>query len=190
MNTEAWNQSLREAAAAIKAGQVILCPTDTLWGISCDATNPTAVAEIYRIKQREERKSLIVLISSEGMLQRYVKAIPHIAWELLDCSDHPLTIIYPQGIHLATNVLASDGSIGIRLVKSGWCHQLIHRLNCPLVSTSANLSGQPSPLSHSAIASEITEQVSGTFGQEEGMTNAPSSILRLSLTNEIQILRK
>jgi L-threonylcarbamoyladenylate synthase len=190
MTTDTQKKEQIEAIELLRAGKVILCPSDTLWGISCDATNADAVKQVFELKKRAANKSLIVLVSNEGMLQRHVQAVPDVAWELIDCSTSPLTIVFPQGKGLASQVLAEDGSVGIRLVKSGWCHELIHRFNRPLVSTSANISGNQAATTFDQIDPEITNQVDGIFGQGNALTGKASSVLKVGNHGEITILRK
>lgn len=185
-------EAIDAALQVLKGGGIILYPTDTIWGLGCDATNEEAVAKLLAIKERDGSKSLVCLTDSDGMLQRFVKQVPEMAWQLIDISDKPVTIIYSNPIGLAKNTLAADGSIGFRVVKHDFCQQLIHKLNRPLVSTSANLSGKPSPTAFRDISEEIKKKVdfivpANCLGKPSGL---PSSIIKLELSGEIKIIRK
>lgn len=143
----------------LESGGIILYPTDTIWGIGCDATDTEAISAIYRLKHREEDRSFIVLVASQDQLKEYVKDIPAVAYDLMNAIDTPLTIIYPQGKNLAENVMGRDGSIAIRVVKNDFCRELIRRFGKPIVSTSANISGAPSPISFQSISKAIISGV-------------------------------
>ena len=148
-------EDLRNSFSALREGKVILYPTDTIWGLGCDATNTGAVSRIFEIKRRSDSKSLILLVNSEAMLERYVKEIPEAASQILSVTDDPITIIYPAGKNLASGITAEDGSVGIRITSDPFCSELISRLRRPLVSTSANISGEPAPSHFSDISAEI-----------------------------------
>ena len=150
---------IKEAVEVLKKGGVILYPTDTLWGIGCDATNPSAVARVFEIKRRSEAKSLVLLASDLDMVARYIKQIPSIAIDLVEVNDAPMTIVYPGAQGLAPAVVAEDGSVGIRIPNHEFCKELVRRLRAPLVSTSANISGEPSPASFREIPQEIKDAV-------------------------------
>ena len=141
------NQEIINAFEVIKNGGIILYPTDTVWGIGCDATNPDAVAKIYQLKQRTESKSMICLMNGEKMMYNVFKEIPEVAWQILDLSEKPTTLILDNPRNIAPNLIAEDKSLGIRLIKEPFCFKLLERMKKPLVSTSANISGQPTPLS-------------------------------------------
>lgn len=183
---------IHKALTILKAGGIILYPTDTIWGIGCDATNEEAVRKIYQLKQREETKSMLVLVDNADRIGRYVKEVPEVAWQLVEVSDKPMTIIYPGAINLASNLVSNDKTIGIRVVQDEFCQALINRLNRPLVSTSANISGQPSPAIFSEISDEIKNGVDYivTWRQEDMEKSAPSSIIKVGLGGEIDIIRK
>ena len=166
MDTNTIGNAIRESCQLLKEGKTLLYPSDTIWGLGCDATNAAAVEKIFDIKNRPSSKSLIVLVSNDGMLERYVKAVPEIAWEIIDNTNKPTTIVYPEAKNLAPNLIAEDGSIAIRIVKEGFCHRLIHQFNRPLVSTSANISGSPSPLTFEDIEEQITSKVDAIVGKE------------------------
>jgi len=150
-----FNDDIIKALEVLRSGGIILYPTDTIWGIGCDATNPAAVNRIYEIKQRQDAKSMLVLMENPNLLNSYITEVPEIAWELIDVADTPLTIIYPGAKNLAANLLATDGSVGIRITNEAFTQQLIQRFRKPVVSTSANISGQKSPHNFAEISDEI-----------------------------------
>jgi L-threonylcarbamoyladenylate synthase len=186
------NQDISKALEVLKKGGVILYPTDTIWGIGCDASNVDAVRRVYEIKKREDSKSMIVLLDNLSYLSFYINEVPEIAYELIDVSDKPLTIIYPGAKNLATNLIASDGSIGIRIPNDDFCKQLISKLRKPLVSTSANISGKSSPSNFNEIAQEIIEVVDYVveWRQNDYSKSQPSSIIKLGVKGQIEIIRK
>lgn len=192
MLTKDQLQDIAEAVRVVKGGGVILYPTDTIWGIGCDATNAEAVARVYAIKQRVDSKALICLLGSDASLNLYVGNVPEVAYDLIEFSEKPLTIIYDNGRNLAPNLLAEDGSVGIRVTKEEFSQTLCMRCKCALVSTSANISGQPSPASFKDISPELLEAVDYvcTSRRNEKPQSKPSSILKLSATNEIKIIRE
>lgn len=194
---------LSNALAALKAGGTILYPTDTVWGLGCDATNPEAVAKIFEIKKRADSKSLVLLASDLDMVAKYVKEIPSIAIDLVEVNDAPMTIIYPGAIagaadapgdrwHLAHNTVAQDGSVGIRIPIMDWCKQLIFKLGRPIVSTSANISGEPTPQRFSEIPQEIKDAVDFVVppSVDTQSTGKASQIIKVGLGGEIEIIRK
>ncbi|MDR2652415.1 MAG: threonylcarbamoyl-AMP synthase [Prevotellaceae bacterium] len=183
---------IKKTVEVLKNGGIILYPTDTVWGIGCDATNADAVEKIYKLKQRSDSKSMLVLVDSANRISRYVKQIPNIASDLIELSDTPLTIIYPQAVNLAPNLISEDGTIGIRVVNHEFCKQLIFALNRPIVSTSANISGEKSPIIFEEIASEIRNNVDFTVNKifEGNPTGKPSAIIKLGLKNEVEVIRK
>lgn len=196
---EIFDQALR----TLRAGGTLLYPTDTVWGIGCDATSPEAVARIYEIKQRSDSKSLVLLASDLDMVARYVKQIPSIAIDLVEVNDAPMTLIYPGAVagergaagdrwHLAWNCVAEDGSVGIRIPLMDWCKQLVFKLGRPIVSTSANLSGEPTPLRFSEIDPAIKEAVDFVVppSVDTQSTGKASQILKVGLNGEIEIIRK
>ncbi len=185
-------EDINKCLKTLGEGGIIIYPTDTVWGIGCDATRAEAVERIIRLKGRRSDKSLIVLVDSEGMLQRYVKEVPYIAWDLLDQVETPLTIIYPGGINLAPGVLANDGSVGIRIVRDDFCMELIRRFNKPIVSTSANFSGEPSPKSFGMITTDllVSADYVVNWQSKTSTPSRPSSIIKLSLNGEIELIRQ
>ena len=182
-----------KAAEVIKAGGVILYPTDTIWGLGCDATNPEAVSKVFAIKQREENKSLVTLVSDLNMLALYVREIPEAALDLIEVNDSPMTIIYPDATHLASNVIAEDGSVGIRIPMNEFCRQLCFRLRKPIVSTSANISGENPPKGFKDISPAIKDAVDYIVHpsmEEKSSTHKASQIIKIGIKGEIQIIRK
>lgn len=186
------SEDLKKAADIIQQGGVILYPTDTIWGIGCDATNVKAVERIYKIKQRADSKAMLILLESENRLNQYVREVPEVAWELLKVADKPITIIYPGAKNIASNLIAEDGSIGIRIPNDEFCRKLMQRIKKPLVSTSANISGQPNPSLFSDISEAIKTEVDYivNWRQDEIHSPQPSSIIALGLGGKIKILRK
>lgn len=191
MLTDEMKSELHAATEAMKNGGVVIYPTATIWGIGCDATNQTAVDKISSIKNRLPGKSYVLLVDEDYRLEQYVEQVPEICWDLIDASDEPLTIVYPKGKNLAKNVCAEDGSLAIRITKDPFCKQLIQRLKHPIVSTSANISGQASPASFTEISEELIETVDYVVNLPSyKMGGKASSILKVGLNGEIQIIRK
>lgn len=186
------DEDIKNALEVLRKGGTILYPTDTVWGIGCDARNKDAVAKVFKIKQRAEYKSMVTLVTDNAMLNRYVKEVPEVAWELLESADKPLTIIYPGARMLADNVIAADGSVGIRMVKEPFCHTLIHKFGKPIVSTSANISGEDAPASFSDIKLDILNRVDYVVNwrQKEVIKAQPSSIIKVAMNGEFIIIRK
>lgn len=187
-------EDLREAVRVLRAGGVILYPTDTVWGIGCDATNEAAVQRIYDIKHRGDSKSMLVLIDGAGKLQGYVERVPDTAWTLLEASEggKPLTIIYPHAKNLAKNLIAEDGSIGIRITQEAFSRALCEQLHHPIVSTSANISGEKAASVFREIAPEIIEAVDYVclFRREDETRHKPSSIIKIDEAERITIIRE
>jgi len=175
----------------LKRGGVILYPTDTVWGIGCDATNKTAVERIYVIKRRNDARAMLSLVDGFDMLSAYVEDVPDVAAQLMQEATKPLSIIYPKAKHLAENLIANDGSIGIRIVQESFCRQLIEAFGKPLVSTSANISGEPTPGTFAEISEEIKTAVDYVVGwrQDDRQSATASSIIQLKADGEIQVLR-
>jgi len=186
------DEEIKNALEALRKGGTILYPTDTVWGIGCDARNKDAVAKVFKIKQRAEYKSMVTLVCDNTMLNRYVKEVPEVAWDLLEAADTPLTIIYPGARMLAENVIAADGSVGIRMVKDEFCRNLIHKFGKPIVSTSANISGDPSPSAFNEIKLDILNKVDYVVNlrQKENTGAQPSTIIKVAMNGEFKIIRK
>ncbi len=183
-------EEINKAFDQLQSGNTILYPTDTVWGLGCDATNAEAVAKIYKLKNREESKALICLVSDIDMLERYISEIPEVAYELLEAADRPTTIIYDNPIGIAENLVASDRTLAIRIPADEFCQKLIRKFNRPIVSTSANISGQPSPKSYQEISSEILKGVDYVVNlHNEKTASKPSTIIQLRSNGEINIIR-
>lgn len=182
---------LKEAVRIMKEGGIILYPTDTVWGIGCDARNSAAIDRIYKLKQREDSKSMLALVGSEGMLQRTVKDVPEIAWQLIDVAINPMTIIYDEPIGVAENLKAEDGSLGIRITNEKFSQMLCERMRGPIVSTSANISGKPTPMTFSEISNVIKEGVDYVcrFRQNEKACAKPSNIIKITRGNIVKVIR-
>ena len=215
---------MKDAVQALRDGKVILYPTDTVWGIGCDATNPAAVARVYEIKRRADSKSLVLLAADLDMVARYVRQVPSIAVDLVEVNDAPMTIIYPEGLtgpkpaaagsaaagtagsgtttgapvmppadryRLAFNTVAADGSVGIRVPLTEFCRDLCRRLGRPIVSTSANISGEPTPGSFAEIAPEIKEAVDLILDRslEKQSTGRASQIIKVGMDSTVEIIR-
>jgi len=185
------HNDMQKAAEVMRAGGVILYPTDTIWGIGCDATNSEAVQKVYEIKKRSDSKSMLVLLDDPNKLGRYIHEIPDMANEILDVNEDPLTIIYPQAVNLAKNLIASDGTIGIRITNDEFCTKLIRKLNKPLVSTSANTAGAVSPAFFDEISAGIIQSVDYVveWRQDDHTKRKPSGIIKIGLGGEIDVLR-
>lgn len=186
------NEDIQKALETLHNGGLILYPTDTIWGIGCDATNPKAVERIYKLKQREDSKSMLVLLDNDAKLNSYIDEIPEVAWDLIEFSTKPLTIIYPKAKNLAHNLIAKDESIGIRITQEEFSSKLCQRFKKPIISTSANISGNNSPNNFNEISDEIKNGVDyiTTYRQEETSNPEPSSIIKLGLGGEINIIRE
>jgi len=186
-----FEQDIKDALLSLREGGVILYPTDTIWGIGCDATNAVAVEKIFKIKSRDNNKSLLILVDSENMLDRYVADIPEIAFELAGVSDTPLTIIYPEGKNLAPGVCSEDGSIAIRICHDDFCQELIRRFRKPIISTSANLSGKSSPENFDDIDRVIIDAVDFVvkYRQDDRQKHSASPIIKLEANGTFKIIR-
>ena len=186
-----FGRDATEAVKILRSGGVILYPTDTVWGLGCDATNAHAVHRIYEIKQRAENKSLIILVNSVPMLERYVDNPPEVALQMAELSEKPMTVIYDRGRSLAEGVASADGSVGVRVCSDPFCDALITGLRKPLVSTSANISGNSTP----AIFDEISEEVKGAvdyvclWRQDDRSRSKPSSVIKVSGNGVVKIIR-
>lgn len=191
-NIMTQEQDIKNAIEAMKKGGVILYPTDTVWGIGCDATNAEAVKRVYEIKQRDDSKALICLVDSDARLQRYVRNVPDVAWQLIDCVEKPTTLILDGAVNLAPNLIAEDGSIGIRITKEAFSQELCFRFQKAIVSTSANISGEPAAQNYRDIDPRILEKVDYVCWtrRQEHQPHQPSSIIKLSADGQVVIIRK
>lgn len=183
---------VNQALEVLKNGGLILYPTDTIWGIGCDATNPDAVEKVFQLKGRAKEKSMIVLLHNENQLASYVTEIPEVAYQLIEYAEKPLTIVYSAAKNIAANAIAEDGSIGIRIVKHPFCQQLLQRFRKPLISTSANLSSEASPKSFDAIAQVLKDGVDYIvkYGQHEISDGKSSQIMKLDPSGKFEFIRK
>ncbi len=184
-------EDIKKACQIMHEGGVILYPTDSVWGIGCDATNPDAVRKVYEIKKRADSKAMLVLVDSAVKVDFYVSEVPEVAWDLIELADKPLTIIYSGARNLAHNLLADDGSVGIRVTSEAFSHRLCQQFRKAIVSTSANISGEPSPACFSEISEEIRQAVDYVvqFRQDDANRPKPSSILKLDKGGVIKIIR-
>ena len=191
MEKEIDLEEVKAAVDTLKAGGLILYPTDTVWGIGCDATNAKAVKRVYQLKQRDDSKALIVLIDSAEHLDHYVVDVPEIARELIDVAVKPLTIIYEGAYNLAPNVLGDEDSVGIRIPNDEFCHRLCQRFGKPIVSTSANVSGKPTAKTFHDIAPDIVKGVDYAVQYRRGDATAhqPSNIILLARDGTFKIIR-
>lgn len=173
------------------AGGLILYPTDTIWGIGCDATNEEAVRRVYELKRRSDHKAMLLLMDSSAKLNYYVQEVPDVAWDLIELADSPLTVIYNGARNVAPNLLAADGSVGIRITQEEFSHKLCERFRKPLVSTSANVSGDPSPANFSEISETIKTGVDYIvrYRQDDLSKAAPSHIIKLGAGGLVKIIR-
>lgn len=192
MSSDNYNEDIRNAIAVMNRGGVILYPTDTVWGIGCDATNTEAVKRVFEIKKREDSKALLVLVDSEAKVEFYVREVPEIAWNLIEISDRPMTLIYDDARNLAQNLIAKDGSVAIRITKEPFSKTLCQRFHRAIVSTSANVSGESSPATFAQISQEILSAVDYvcTSRREEKAQQKPSSIIKIGTDGEIKIIRE
>ena len=185
-------EDIRKAVDVMRKGGVILYPTDTVWGIGCDATNEEAVRKVYGIKQRDDSKALICLVDSDARLQRYVRDVPDVAWQIIDCCDRPTTLILDGAVNLAPNLIAEDGSIGIRITQEPFSKELCYRFQKAIVSTSANISGEPAAQNYCDIDPRVLEAVDYVCWsrRQEHKPHTPSSIIKLGRGGEVTIIRK
>lgn len=184
-------EDIKKAVEVMKNGGVILYPTDTVWGIGCDATNPEAVAKVYKIKQRSDSKALICLVDSDVRLQRYVRNVPEVAWNVMELATLPTTIIFDKGVNLAPNLIAEDGSIAMRITREPFSKELCYRFQKPIVSTSANISGQPAAQNYKDISEELLNAVDYVCWsrRQEKKPHKPSKIVRLKADGEVEVIR-
>jgi L-threonylcarbamoyladenylate synthase len=185
-------EDVDQALTALHEGGVILYPTDTVWGLGCDATNEKAIEKVYQIKKRDPERGLLILVEAEGRVERYVEDMPDIAWDLMEVTDKPLTLVYHQAKNLPEKLSASDGSIGIRVTQDPFCQELLKRFKKPIVSTSANISRQSPPANFREIDPAITRAVDYVVQhrQDETKKSSPSSIIRVGPGGEVKVIRE
>jgi len=182
---------VHRAFEVIQSGGIILYPTDTVWGIGCDATNAEAVAKIYKLKQRAESKSMIVLVNGDRLLHNIFREIPEVAWQILEFSDKPTTFVLDDPRNVAENLIAEDATLGVRVVTEPFCFKLIERMKKPLVSTSANISGRPTPMSFKEIDPEIVAGADYVVNlHREKQNGKPSAIIKLTRDAQVKVIRK
>ena len=186
-----FRDDIREAVRVMQSGGVILYPTDTIWGIGCDACNEDAVRRVFEIKRRAEAKSVISLVDSEVKVEFYVRSVPDVAWQLWECSDEPLTLVLDGARNLASGVIASDGSVALRVTREAFSRQLCMRMKRAVVSTSANIAGEPAPRCFSEISPEILQAVDYVClsRRDEAPRQAQSHIIKIGPTGEVKIIR-
>lgn len=184
-------EDIKKAVEVMRKGGIILYPTDTIWGIGCDATNAEAVARVYQIKKRDDSKALICLVDSDARLQRYVRNVPDVAWDVMELATKPTTVILDNAVNLAPNLIAEDGSIAMRITREAFSKELCYRFQKPIVSTSANISGEPSAQNYRDIAPEILDAVDYVCWtrRQEHNPHHPSSIIKIKENGEIKIIR-
>lgn len=185
-------EDIRMAVQTLRKGGIILYPTDTIWGIGCDASNEDAVRRIFQLKQREDSKAMICLVDNANRMQRYLRQVPDVAWDLVEFAEKPLTLILDGAVNLAPSLIAEDGSVGIRVTRENISHELCYRYERAIVSTSANISGEPSPSCFAEISDEIKNGVDYIMlsRQNDLSKGKPSQIIKLGLDGQIQIIRK
>lgn len=184
-------EDIKKAVEVLRKGGVILYPTDTVWGIGCDATNEAAVKRVYEIKKRDDSKALICLVDSDARLQRYVRNVPDVAWQVLDAVVKPTTVILDGAVNLAPNLIAEDGSIALRITQEPFSKELCYRFQKALVSTSANISGEPAAQNYCDISEDILNAVDYVCWsrRQEHKPHQPSSIIKLSEDGEVKVIR-
>ena len=185
-------EDIKQAVQTLRQGGLILYPTDTIWGIGCDASNEEAVRRIFQLKRREDSKAMICLVDSANRMQRYLRQVPDVAWDLVEFADKPLTLILDEAVNLAPSLIAEDGSIGLRVTKENISHELCYRFEKAIVSTSANISGQPSPACFNEISDEIKQGVDYIMRsrQNDLSKSKPSQIIKMGIDGQIKIIRK
>lgn len=185
-------EDIKKAVEVMRAGGVILYPTDTVWGIGCDATNADAVARVYDIKKRDDSKAMICLVDSDVRMQRYVRNVPEVAWNVMELATKPTTVIFDNAVNLADNLIAEDGSIAMRITGEPFSKELCYRFQKPIVSTSANISGEAAAENYRDISEELLNAVDYVCfsRRQEHKPHAPSSIIRIRSNGEVEIIRR
>lgn len=189
---KSWQEDIRDAVEVMRKGGVILYPTDTVWGIGCDATNEEAVRRVYEIKRREDTKAMLVLVDSDNRISRYIREVPNVAWDVIELASKPLTIIFEGAKNLPANLVGADGSLGIRVTREPFSRQLCFRMGRPVVSTSANFSGEPAARCFDEISEELKAAVDYVCRsrRNEKSKGKPSGIIRLGSKGEVKIIRE
>ncbi|MDC6352537.1 L-threonylcarbamoyladenylate synthase [Zeaxanthinibacter sp. PT1] len=185
-----YGKEINECIAVLERGGLILYPTDTVWGIGCDATNKEAVSKVYELKRRPDSKALICLVANDFMLEKHVEEVPDLAYDIMDMSSKPTTIIYDRPKGIAPNLVAADNTLAIRVASDDFCRKLIGKFGNPIVSTSANISGDPTPQSFSEISNDILKGVDYAVNlQRQAINNTPSAIIRLGTDGTVKVIR-
>lgn len=184
-------EEINKAISVLQEGGLILYPTDTVWGIGCDATNADAVNKVYKLKERTDSKALICLVANDAMLERHITNVPEVAYDIIDLSTKPTTIIYDQPTGVAENLVSADNTLGVRVASDKFCQYLINKFRKPLVSTSANISNQPTPKKFSEISESILKGVDYVVNlHQENRTNIPSTIIKLGNDGTVKVIRE
>ena len=184
-------EEINKCVNVLQNGGLIVYPTDTVWGIGCDATNPEAVQKVYALKKREVSKPLVCLVANQAMLERHVKEVPDVAYDIMDFATKPTTIVFDQPLGVADNLVAADNTLGIRVASDKFCQYLINKFRKPIVSTSANISGKITPKQFKDIDEEILKGVDYVVNlQNENYTPSPSSIIKLSNDGQVKVIRE
>ena len=184
-------EEINNCIKELKTGNLILYPTDTVWGIGCDATNPDAVNKVYALKKREDTKALICLVAHQAMLERHVKEVPEVAYDIIDLATKPTTIVFDEPVGVAKNLIADDNTLAIRVASDKFCQYLINKFGKPIVSTSANISGQPTPKRFQDIQSEILKGVDYVVNLPDINNDpSPSSIIKLASDGQVKVIRE
>lgn len=186
------DDEIKKAVDVMRQGGVILYPTDTVWGIGCDATNPEAVRKVYEIKRRPDSKALICLVDSDARLSRYVRNVADVTWDMIELAEKPLTVIFDKVVGLAPNLMAEDGSVGMRITREDFSKELCFRFQKPIVSTSANISGEPTARTFDEISDDIKNAVDYVvrYNQRCKEKHQPSSIVKIDSSGKFQIIRE
>jgi len=192
IKNEPMNEDIKKAVEILNKGGIILYPSDTIWGLGCDATNKDAVAKLYKIKKRNSEKSMLILLNNIGLIYSYVELVPETAFDIIDLSEKPVTVIFPGAKNLAENLLAADGSIGIRITKEKFTNTLLQKFKKPLVSTSANFTGEKTPLTFNEISEDIKQAVDYVvkYNQDDLSAGTTSSIIKIGINNKIKVIRE
>nr|WP_298790822.1 L-threonylcarbamoyladenylate synthase [uncultured Allomuricauda sp.] len=184
-------QEINTCIKELQEGNLILYPTDTVWGIGCDATNPEAVKKVYQLKNRQDSKALICLVAHQAMLERHIEEVPDVAYDLIDLAEKPITIVFDQPKGIAKNLIAEDNTLAIRVASDKFCQYLINKFGKPIVSTSANVSGMPTPKQFKEIAPEILKGVDYVVNlPDENKNPSPSSIIKLGNDGQVKVIRE
>lgn len=184
-------EEINKAIEVLEKGRLILYPTDTVWGIGCDATNEEAVKNVYRLKQREDSKALICLVANDFMLEKYISKVPEVAWDIIELSEKPTTIIYDNPMGIAKNLVADDNTLAVRIASDKFCQYLINKFKKPIVSTSANISGEATPKSFNEISRHISKGVDYVVNLHRDKKNGPpSSIIKLGNDGTVKVIRE